>query len=118
MTREIRIGWTLMLCLSCLPALGGDTAGEIQYLLDSIGRSNCSFIRNGAVHGAAEAESHLRMKYTRGKSRISTADQFIEHIASKSSWTGNPYYIECPNTERQPAGGWLTDRLTSYRDKL
>jgi len=106
-----------MLCLLSLPALAGDTATEIQYMLDAIGQSNCSFIRNGNVHAATEAESHLSMKYSRGQSWVSTAEQFIERIASKSSWSGKPYYIECPDADRQPAGDWLADRLASYREK-
>ena len=91
---------------------------EIQYLLESIGQSQCAFIRNGKTHGAAEAESHLRMKYRNGKFWVDDAEQFIERIASKSSWSKKPYYIDCPDTGSEPAGEWLSKKLTALRKKI
>ena len=51
----------LYLLLSSL-ALADDTAAEIEVLLDAIGSSECTFIRNGKQYDAEKAESHLRMK--------------------------------------------------------
>lgn len=88
---------------------------EIQYLLESIGQSECAFIRNGKAHDAAEAESHLRMKYGRARSRINSSEKFIERIASESSRSGKPYLIECPDAESRRSRDWLLERLNAYR---
>ena len=93
-----------------------DTAeDEIQYLLNTVGESNCSFIRNGKSHDAADAQSHLEMKYGRGKPWVDSAEQFIERIASESSFSGDPYQIDCPDQPPRPTGDWLTEQLETLR---
>ena len=89
---------------------------EIDYLLRAVGNSDCTFIRNGKEHTAEEAEDHLRMKYRRGKRYAPTAETFIERLASKSSFSGSPYYIDCPNGDPMAAGEWLGSRLAGYRE--
>jgi hypothetical protein len=98
-----------------LSAMSAEPATEIEYLLHAIGQSECIFTRNGNDHSAPEAENHLRMKYDRTKSRIKTAEAFIDHLASKSSWTGKPYTIHCTNGDPEPSGQWLYRELTQYR---
>jgi hypothetical protein len=44
-----------------------DSAAEIEYLLSTLGSSECTFVRNGKRHSAEDAEEHLRMKHRRGK---------------------------------------------------
>ena len=61
-----------------------DAGTEIEYLIDSIGDSGCVFIRNGRRHSAVEAEDHIRMKYRRARRYASTAELFIERLASQS----------------------------------
>ena len=100
-----------------LPATssGADAETEIEYLLTTIGESNCIFIRNGKRHDAEDAEDHLRMKYRRGKRYAPTTEKFIERLASASSMSKKPYYIECGENEPVPTGDWLTERLRDYR---
>ena len=100
--------------LVSLPVFSGDAHSEIEHLLTVIGQSNCTFIRNGKEHNSIDAEEHLRMKYRKGKKWIENADQFIERIASKSSLSGNPYFIRCEDSQ-QPTGEWLTRKLAEYR---
>lgn len=96
-----------------------DTAeAEIDYLLTSIGGSDCVFIRNGTRHNAEDAEDHLRMKLRRGKRYVTTAETFIERLASSSSMSKKPYYIECPGQEMTPSGEWLMQRLAELRENL
>ncbi|MGB5625210.1 MAG: DUF5329 domain-containing protein, partial [Woeseiaceae bacterium] len=85
-----------------------DTAEvEIDNLLSAIGRSECVFIRNGKRHDAEDAEDHLRMKLRRGKRYVTTTETFIQRLASGSSMSKKPYYIECPGQEMTPSGEWL-----------
>ena len=88
---------------------------EIEYLLTAVGSSNCIFIRNGTQHPAANAESHLRMKYEKTRRYIDNADEFIYKLASESSWTGKPYTLACPEVEVQATKSWLLERLAEYR---
>ncbi len=108
------IGVLLALALSA-PSLADSPQQEIQHLLTAVGSSGCTFVRNGKQHHtAAEAESHLAMKYKRAGSRVKTAEVFIERLASKSSWTGKPYLIECAG-QSMPSQEWLTGELEHYR---
>lgn len=106
----------LILCLTPFVARGDDgVPPEIDFLLESIGNSNCTFIRNGKRYEAAAAEDHLRMKYRRGKRYASSTEAFIERLASKSSMSKKVYYIECGGDEKIPSGDWLRNRLSEYR---
>lgn len=98
-------------------AFADDTDAEIEYLVSTIGASDCTFIRNGKRHDAHDAEAHLRMKYRRGKRYAPTAEKFIERLASASSMSKKPYYIECDGQEALPSGEWLTAQLHEYRRK-
>ena len=101
----------------CAPATSSaaETEAEIEFLLAAVGNSGCTFIRNGKRHEAENAEDHLRMKYKRGKRYASTTELFIERLASASSMSKKPYYIECPGNAAVPTGDWLTEKLTEYR---
>jgi len=88
---------------------------EVEYLVSTIGASDCTFIRNGKRHSAEDAEDHLRMKYRRGRRYAPTAEKFIERLASESSMSKKPYYIECEGQEAVPSGEWLMARLNDYR---
>ena len=108
----------LILCLPPFVARADDgVPPEIDFLLESIGSSNCTFIRNGKHYEAAAAEDHLRMKYRRGKRYASSSEEFIERLASKSSMSKKVYYIECAGDAKIPSGDWLRKRLSEYREE-
>ena len=90
---------------------------EIDHLITTVGESGCTFIRNGSRHDAEDAASHMRLKYRRGKRYATSAELFIERLASKSSFSGKPYAIECPGSGAVPSGEWLTARLQEYREQ-
>lgn len=99
-----------------LSATAGTAEVEIDNLLSTMGRSDCVFIRNGKRHNAEDAEDHLRMKLRRGKRYVTTTESFIERLASSSSMSKKPYYIECPGQEKTPTGEWLMQRLAELRE--
>lgn len=92
------------------------SADEIDRLLRTVGSSDCNFIRNGKRYDAATAERHLRLKLRRGKRYVTTAETFIGRLASSSSMSRKPYYIDCPGEATVPSGTWLTLRLRELRD--
>jgi hypothetical protein len=108
--------WVLAIALLALAApVSADTSSEIEHLLSAIGSSECTFIRNGQRYDASKAEAHLRMKYERGRRYATSAENFIERLASKSSMTRRVYMIECPGAEPEKTGEWLTKRLEGFR---
>jgi len=93
-----------------------DAADDIQYLLSFIDQSECIFIRNGTEYDARDARKHIERKYRHLESRLNSADDFIEHAASKSSFSGKAYQVKCGDqqlTTRQ----WLLTALQDYRSK-
>lgn len=114
--RALYLGILLALLVPGLSA-AANTEAEVEFLLKAIGESSCTFIRNGKKHDAEDAEDHLRMKYRRGKRYAPTTEKFIERLASASSMSKKPYYIECPGDEAMPTGDWLTGLLDDYRSK-
>lgn len=100
----------LMLLAPALRAADADTE-TIESLLNAVGSSGCTFIRNGDEHSAEDAEKHLRMKYRRGKKWVKDAESFISRIASKSSFSGKPYRIQCGDEEARLTADWLLEKL-------
>lgn len=108
-------GLPLLLCLIFVTSTcHANDSEEISYLLNFIGESGCTFIRNGKEYPSLKAREHLTYKYNHVKSRIKTADLFIDKIASKSSISKKPYEVRC-NSGRIMAGEWLQNALQIYR---
>ncbi len=105
----------LTLCLLASTALANEqTDREINYLLEFVATSGCTFVRNGAEHDPADAADHLRLKYSRGARYVNSAEQFIDRLASASSWSGKPYTVTCDG-KTEPSGDWLHRALDDYR---
>ncbi|NND65500.1 MAG: DUF5329 domain-containing protein [Gammaproteobacteria bacterium] len=96
---------------------GDSNDPEIEYLLDAIGASGCSFIRNNKTHDSRAARDHLNMKYGGAERYINSAEDFIERLATESSTSGIPYFIDCPGEAKQLSGQWLSERLTDFREQ-
>ncbi|MDH3977658.1 MAG: DUF5329 domain-containing protein [Gammaproteobacteria bacterium] len=116
--KKIRCLAFLFIQMLLLPIAAFSTSDqEIEYLLDTVGRSGCTYIRNGKLYDSAKAESHLRMKYEKGRRHAPTAEAFIERLASQSSLSKQSYYIECPGEAKVTSGHWLTKQLARYRGR-
>ena len=90
---------------------------EVAFLLSYIAESDCIFIRNGDEHQAKAASAHLEMKYNHVRNRIQSAEDFIDKIATKSSFSGSPYEVLC-NSARLPTKIWLEEALTAHRTSV
>jgi hypothetical protein len=60
------------------------------------------FTRNGKEYTGVEALEHIRMKYDYVKSRVKTAEDFIEYAATKSR-------------QEVPTADWLKEELARFR---
>jgi len=87
-------------------------AQKIQALIASVEHlRGAVFIRNGTEHDAAAAADHLRRKLDYAGSRIKTADQFIDKLATGSSMSGKPYKIRF-------ADGHTVESAVYFREEL
>lgn len=69
-------------------------AQKIERLIGSIeSLKDAKFRRNGSDYSAKEAADHLRRKLSAAGDKVKTAEQFIEHLATKSSVSGEAYEI-------------------------
>lgn len=115
--------WLASLGLACVMALpglasSGATADqEIEYLLEFVASSGCTFIRNDDDHQSVDAADHLRLKYDRGKRYVDSAEQFIDRLATESSWSGDPYTVTCSG-KTETSAQWLHRALADYRQPV
>lgn len=109
---------TLAFALSHAPgaSAAGPAQDEIDHLLKFVAASSCRFVRNGTEYPADKAREFLARKYQFVASRIATAEDFIKHLATKSSTSGEPYRVRCGRTDALSAA-WLSDELKHYRQK-
>jgi hypothetical protein len=76
-----------------------------------------TFIRNGEEHTAQAAADHLQMKREKGGSRIKTAQDFIDKVATKSTLSGELYMIKFPNGKMFPSQMVLLNELNKLEGK-
>ena len=101
-----------LLLVSEALALSPQEETRVENLLTAVGKQEqLIFIRNGSEHNAAEAESHLRLKLSKTKKRLDTAEQFVDKVASGSSISGKPYQVKQPGKEPVNAKVYLTELL-------
>lgn len=121
MTRRALILLTLLSALALAPANAQQpplsTYAEIEYLLNYIETSGCSFYRNGTWYDGTRARAHLRTKYDYLAERqlIGSAEDFIDKAATKSSLSGKPYKLRCNDGLEVESGPWLHHVLARYR---
>ncbi|SBV35833.1 conserved exported hypothetical protein [uncultured Stenotrophomonas sp.] len=109
-----------VLLAAVMPALAAPAATaqrEIAGLMQALEHSGCRFQRNGRWHGAAEARDHLQRKYDylRKRELAGSAGQFIDNAASRSSLSGKPYRVACPDQPEQDAAPWFRQQLARLR---
>lgn len=81
-------------------------ADRVEDLLQKIAASAVTFVREGKDYTGAEAAEHLRQKLA-ARGGVTTLEDFIVEIASRSSTSGNPYEIRGVDGTTQPAQTWL-----------
>ncbi len=96
-------------------------AEKIEQLIRLIGSlKGASFIRNGEPYTAEDAANHLRAKWNNSGSNssdVTTAKQFIDQFASRSSQSGEAYQIKFENGETVLAGDFLLGELVKIESQ-
>ncbi len=104
--------------IAAAPAEGKTAVNiKIQYLISRVRKSPYKFIRNSESHDGKRAASHLAMKYSFASGRIKNVQEFIEHVAARSSVTGEVYLIEIEG-EKMEFRKVLKNELAFLEEKL
>jgi hypothetical protein len=93
------------------------TQAEIDHLFDFISHSDCKFNRNGSWHDMTAARAHVNNKYEwlKERGKIDSTESFIENAATRSSFSGKDYLVQCPGIESVPSASWLKAELARFR---
>jgi len=117
MTALLRLLLVLAALASASPAAATPDAAatrEIDHLLSFVAASDCRFVRSGDEYDGKAAREHLARKLDVARSMLSTADQFVDHVATGSSMTGEAYKVRCGARELT-SRAWLRGELDRYR---
>ena len=112
------LGLAVFCSVSAAEPLTGGVKAEIDALLSKLQTSGCQFNRNGTWYTSSEAKEHLarKLEYLEGKATISSAEQFIDLAASRSSSTGKAYLVKCGSEAAVESKLWLGSQLVSIRN--
>jgi hypothetical protein len=94
---------------------------KIKYLLGHTSRSEYFFVRMGWVYNGERTARHLRKKYLQRIDTVSTAQDFIDKVASVSTASGRPYLALPGDGKAYPTGDLLNyelRRLEAFMDDL
>jgi hypothetical protein len=108
----VLLGWS-----GAFAAPGATASREIEHLLSFVASSECRFVRGGTEHPGREARDHLLRKLEVARPLLGTADQFIDHVATGSSLTGEAYKVRC-GTRELTSKEWLRTELERYRKSV
>jgi len=103
--------------LAALSAWAGDTMPpaekhRVERLIQYVeSRTDCAFVRNGTAYTSHDAADFLRKKMDYMGDRVSTAQQFVDQIASRSSTSGEPYMIRHADGRMEHSAKFLSDEL-------
>ena len=112
----MRYGLPALLLASLLglaPGALAETDERVEYLLDYIADSGCTFVREGERQEAAAAAAYLRARYELDQRHIKSAEQFIDRLAGANSLDGQPYVVTCGG-KTQTSREWLNEALVTY----
>jgi hypothetical protein len=107
------LAWTALALAT--PSLGQTTEDEIFHLLQFVGKSQATFIRNSQAYPPEEAAEHLQRKWDHHKKRISTAEDFIRLAGTKSLFSDKPYQVRLEDGTILESRAWLMTELDRYR---
>jgi hypothetical protein len=90
---------------------------DVDSLLSRLRTSGCRFQRNGLWYDGATAADHLsrKRKYLVAHGGYVSAEDFIAKVGAKSSLTGRPYLVQCPDHPAEPSADWLRAKLPVVR---
>lgn len=113
--------YIFIFCVFFVAAAHADVTGsqldEVNHLLAFVKNSQCIMTRNGDEHSGAEGVKHIQRKYDYFRDKISSAEEFIEYSASKSTMSKKYYTVSCDGETSIKTQDWLLEELKQFRAK-
>jgi hypothetical protein len=77
----------LLLLITLLPSISvaATLEDEVAYMISVVDRGYCTFVRNDIAYTNGEFQLNLRSKWQENEELISSAEDFIERIATRRS---------------------------------
>lgn len=88
---------------------------KIDFLLNKLETSDVKFIRSGTEYTGKEAKQHMQRKLDYAGSKIKTVEQFIDYLGTKSSMTGELYYVVQKDGTKVESALWLRQMLKTIK---
>ena len=103
---------TLLFARGALAAPSPREQSRIDRLIHYVeSQKDMKFVRNGTEYTCAEAAKFLRGKLEVMGTEVTSAREFIERIATKSSMSGQPYHVKFADGRTMMAAQFLGDEL-------
>ena len=118
MPRRLIVPGLLLVAATFANGAGPDLAErEITALIEGLRDSPCRFQRNGRWYDGPRAAAHLERKYdyVRDRGGVESAEAFIELAATRSSFTGRVYRVQCGKEAAMESAAWFRARLGLLR---
>jgi hypothetical protein len=117
--RRFGILLALVALLPCsLWARDAREQARIDFLIRGVETAtNVKFLRNGSEYDGAAGAKHLRMKLGYAGERVKTAEDFVKHCASESSFTHQKYRIRAADGTITDADAYFRARLREFDEK-
>ena len=117
MLKNVNLLMCGVLCLSgsALADMPDEQVVEVEHLLAYVENSDCTFIRNGDQHAAADSLAHILKKYDYYRNDIDSTEDFIAYSATKSILSGKYYKVECDGEKMVNTSDWLLSELGRFR---
>lgn len=116
--RHLVFAFAALLALAPMFVLAGSAPPnpEIGALIARVEQARgVVFIRNGSEHSASEAAAHLRRKLRAAHGRITTPEQFIDNVGTRSSMTRIAYRVRLADGREVDSASWLRGLLREVR---
>lgn len=100
-------------------SISAEETAKIEQLLSALGAlRDVNFIRNGRAHSSQQAVAHMRRKWEAAAWEISSAEDFIEKIGTRSSSTGEMYQLRFADGRVQNAADFLRAELAKINSQM
>ena len=110
--RGFLAGAISMLAMAAHAAPPAHEQSRIERLIHFVeSQKDMKFVRNGSEYNCADAGKFLRGKLEAMGAEVTTAREFIERIASKSSMSGELYHVKFADGKLIPAAQFLGEEL-------
>jgi hypothetical protein len=115
MKRRLVIGSMLVFAVQICPAkemISPEEMARIEHLCETVARSKgMHFVRNGKAYSPDDAAMFLREKLKAMGDGVTTAEEFIDKVATKSSMSGKPYTVRFMDGREIPSADFLRAEL-------